>query len=195
MTMSRVLIVDDDGVACEILGRFVRVSGFEVLTAVTSAEGLRLARTIQPDVIVLDDCFPEGPSGREILRTLRQERHTAPVIIISGYGTAETGFEAARLGAVDYLTKPVFGDALVEAVKIALRLSPTVADPAREEPRDAASAILGSSPAMCHVRRQIRQISAAGGGRSSKARRVLARSWRPGPFTSAAGERGRHSSP
>lgn len=129
--MSRVLIVDDDGVACEMLGRFARLSGFEVLTASTSTEGLQLARTVQPDVIVLDDRFPEGPSGRDVLRTLRQERHAAPVILISGYGTAETAFDAARLGAIDYLTKPVFGDALVEALRSALQLPPAVAVAAR----------------------------------------------------------------
>jgi DNA-binding NtrC family response regulator len=162
--MSRVLIVDDDGVACEMLGRFVRLSGFEVLTALTSAEGLALAQSLRPDVIVLDDCFPDGPNGREVLRRLRHERHPAPVIMISGRGTAETGFEAARLGAVEYLTKPVFGDALVEAVKSALKLTPTAVDVLPQDPRDGAGPILGRSPAMCRVRRQIRQISATGGG-------------------------------
>jgi DNA-binding NtrC family response regulator len=162
--MSRVLLVDEDRGARETFGRFLLIQGFDVLTAVTSREGLDLARTAEPDVIVLDDRYSEGLTGRDVLRILRQENSPAVVIMISGFGTAEAGFEAARLGAIDYLTKPLCAEELAKTIKVALALRCGTSEQAAEEPRDQASALLGKSYLIRNVRAQIRKICAAGGG-------------------------------
>ena len=100
-----VLVIDDDPEACEIIERFLVKDGFNVETAASGEQGLRLAREIQPVAITLDVMMP-GMDGWTVLRMLKAdpELNGIPVIMLTMIDDRTRGYS---LGAVDYLTKPV----------------------------------------------------------------------------------------
>ena len=106
MALASVLIVDDEKNILMTLSRALRVEGFDVDVAGTAeiARGKTKAKTY--DVILLDVNLP-GMDGITFLRALREEKNAVPVIVMSGHGTIETAVEATRLGAHDFLEKPV----------------------------------------------------------------------------------------
>ena len=100
-----VLVIDDDPEARELIERFLRRGGFDVVTASGGKEGVRLAREIQPRAITLDLLMPDM-DGWLVLKTLKSDPATAdvPVVILSVANEESKGYS---LGATDYLTKPV----------------------------------------------------------------------------------------
>lgn len=86
--MSRILLVDDDRQLLPLLERGFRIEGFEVLAATTGAEGLTLARTRSPDVVVLDIGMPDL-NGFEVCRQMRLHVD-APVIMLTGRDEVKT---------------------------------------------------------------------------------------------------------
>ena len=102
---STVLVIDDDTEACEIVRRFLEKDGFNVVTAASGEQGLRLAHEIQPVAITLDVMMPEM-DGWSVLRALKADPvlHIIPVIMLTMIDDRTRGYS---LGAVDYLTKPV----------------------------------------------------------------------------------------
>ena len=110
-----ILVVDDDPEACEIIERFLVRDGFDVVTATTGEEGLRLAHELQPAAITLDVMMPDM-DGWSVLRAVKADPHLAeiPVVMVTMVDDKSRGYS---LGATDYLTKPVDRDALVKALK------------------------------------------------------------------------------
>jgi signal transduction histidine kinase/DNA-binding response OmpR family regulator/ligand-binding sensor domain-containing protein len=102
---STVLVIDDDTEACEIVRRFLEKDGFNVVTAASGEQGLRLAHEIQPVAITLDVMMPEM-DGWSVLRALKADPvlHIIPVIMLTMIDDRTRGYS---LGVVDYLTKPV----------------------------------------------------------------------------------------
>ena len=102
---NTVLVIDDDPEACEIIRRFLEKDGFEVVTALSGAEGLRLAHVLQPVAITLDVMMPDM-DGWSVLRALQVDPvlHTIPVVMLTMVDDKTRGYS---LGATDYLTKPV----------------------------------------------------------------------------------------
>lgn len=105
-----VLVVDDDPNARDLIGRHLTREGFEVHTAATGPEALRLARELRPSVITLDVLMP-GMDGLAVLQALKADPELAaiPVVMVSTMGDRSLG---AALGAADYLVKPVTRDKL-----------------------------------------------------------------------------------
>jgi two-component system nitrogen regulation response regulator NtrX len=106
--MNHVLIVDDEAEIRESLGEILEEEGYAVTTTATGAEGLVLLRDSPYEVVLLDIWLPDR-DGLEVLGEIRQ---LAPelrpeVIIISGHGTIETAVRATKLGAFDFLEKPL----------------------------------------------------------------------------------------
>lgn len=132
--MSRVLLVDDDLGTLEAWGGILRVAGFEVLMAESGREGVNLARQGEPDVILADLRLPDM-SGVELLSRLRDQQLTVPVVLVTGFGTIQSAVDAIKLGAVDYVEKPLVGDELVRTVELGL----SARSPARKEPAVAAA--------------------------------------------------------
>jgi len=101
---STVLVIDDDAEACEIIRRFLE-KDFNVVTAISGEQGLRLAHELQPAAITLDVMMPEM-DGWSVLRALKADPqlNKIPVIMLSMIDDRTRGYS---LGAVDYLTKPV----------------------------------------------------------------------------------------
>lgn len=111
---SRILIVDDDKTFCQALSLALRRRGHQVLLAHDVMEGLAEARAFQPDRVVVDLRMPGG-SGLDLVRELGQEFPDICVVVLTGFGSIATAVEAVKLGAIQYLTKPVSADALLAA--------------------------------------------------------------------------------
>ncbi len=106
------LLVDDDEVLRERLGRALRERGFDVTTAPGGAEAIEIARRDAPEYAVVDLRMP-GPSGIEVLEALRAIDPATRVLMLTGYGSIATAVEATRRGAVGYLSKPADADEVV----------------------------------------------------------------------------------
>jgi len=104
--VRRVLLVEDNPDLAFGLRTSLEIEGYEVLHAETGREGLATASADAPDLIVLDLMLPEM-SGYEVLRQLRRERREMPVLILTAKGEEADKVQGFRLGADDYVVKPV----------------------------------------------------------------------------------------
>jgi two-component system response regulator MprA len=132
---GRVLLVDDDRVLREAVGRALRLEGYEVLLACDGREALRLMAHDQADLIVLDVSMPEM-NGIEVCRRMRSAGEMASVLMLTardGIGERVEGLDA---GADDYLVKPFALEELLARVRAGVRRSgerPGVAEPSSGE--------------------------------------------------------------
>ncbi len=101
-----ILIVDDEKDLCTILADSFSQDGDRVLTAHNGNRALQLTRTERPDLVLLDIRMP-GMDGIEALKKLKSVEEEIPVIMFTAHGTLETARQAMKLGAYDYVTKPV----------------------------------------------------------------------------------------
>ncbi len=104
MSGYRLLFVDDEDPVRRSLGKYFREIGHEVHLAASGKEGIALYQTVEPHVVILDLRMP-GMSGLEVLEVLRKQNAT--VIMLTGHGEIETAVEAMRLGAENFLQKPI----------------------------------------------------------------------------------------
>jgi len=104
--MARALVVDDDPHTLEALAELVEMEGFEVRAAATLAASREEIERERPDVVLCDLILPDG-EGMELLSDQQGRGSSAEIILITGNATVDSAVEALRLGAYDYLTKPV----------------------------------------------------------------------------------------
>jgi two-component system response regulator RegA len=109
------LIVEDDKSFLQRLARAMEGRGFAVTTAETVAEGLIHLETASPAFAVVDMRLGDG-NGLDVISALKRRRPDARAIILTGYGNIATAVNAVKLGAVDYLAKPVDADDVVNAL-------------------------------------------------------------------------------
>ncbi len=109
------LIVEDDKSFLQRLARAMEGRGFTVTTAESVADGLAQLETISPAFAVVDMRLEDG-NGLEVISALKRRRPDARAIILTGYGNIATAVNAVKLGAVDYLSKPVDADDVVAAL-------------------------------------------------------------------------------
>jgi two-component system, response regulator RegA len=109
------LIVEDDKSFLQRLARAMESRGFTVTTAETIAEGLERLETGLPAFAVVDMRLADG-NGLEVISALKRRRPDARAIILTGYGNIATAVNAVKMGAVDYLAKPVDADDVVAAL-------------------------------------------------------------------------------
>jgi two-component system response regulator RegA len=109
------LIVDDDKSLLLRLARAMEARGFIVSTAESVADGLLHLETASPAFAVVDMRLADG-SGLDVISALKRRRPDARAIILTGYGNIATAVTAVKLGAVDYLAKPVDADDVVAAL-------------------------------------------------------------------------------
>jgi DNA-binding response OmpR family regulator len=117
--MTQVLVVDDDLGTLETYGAILRLSGFQVETADSGAKGLSLALKGRFDLILADLRVPEL-SGVDLLRQLREAHVPSPLVIMTAFGSTESAVQAMKLGATDYVEKPLDAGALLRTVERAL---------------------------------------------------------------------------
>jgi DNA-binding NtrC family response regulator len=160
--MPTLLIVDDEPAILHAFRRAFRGDALEVLTAETARDGLEQARDHRPDVVVLDVHLPDR-NGLEMLRQLRAIDARCPVVFISGRGAADDAIEAMKLGAYDYLLKPLELKQVRQIIESALAISRLMHVPAvvgvGEAVDDRADVIIARCPAMQEVVKAVGRVA------------------------------------
>ncbi len=118
--MARILVVDDEESIVYTFESFLSDEGHEVLAARDYDEALRLIAAADVDM-VFSDIILGGKTGIDILRDIRARGLTCPVVMITGFPEVQTASEAVRLGAFDYVAKPVVQDTLLHITSMALQ--------------------------------------------------------------------------
>ena len=157
-----VLIVDDERTLARAVKAFLAEAGYEAEVADDGERALALVQTLRPDVVFTDVRLP-GMSGIDLLRRIREFDPAIPVIIMTAYGTIEGAVEAVKLGAFDYMKKPVdleelklLADRARENAMLRQELSYYRRRAANEVPL---TGLLGQSPAILAVMDQVRQVA------------------------------------
>lgn len=172
--MKKIVVVDDEADICFLLKRFLSKNEFIVETAQNGKDGLALIESISPDLVMTD--FRLGDiTGTELLTTIKSKRPNVPVLIITGYSDIKVAVNVMKLGAYDYITKPLFPDEILVTVKKAIAdaeaseneeqqyVAPASSDgnsepakPARKsQPRTRAGYVMGSSDVSDNLFRQV----------------------------------------
>ncbi len=153
-----VLVVDDEPAICWGFEKMLGEEGYRVLTASSAEEGLKLAAEHSLSLVLLDVRLP-GEDGISALPKFRQATAEAPVVVMTAFGDLETAVGAVQNGATDYLTKPFKLDDAAKTIQRAMRARELTADAATDETADDASILVGKSPAMQQVFRQIALVA------------------------------------
>jgi two-component system nitrogen regulation response regulator NtrX len=157
---AHILIVDDDHNTLASLSRAFRLAGHEATVCDNAARAVDLLRAESFDVILSDVVMP-GKSGLELLGDLKKAGVKTPIILISGQANIEMAVKATKLGALDFLEKPLSTDKLLVTVENALRLS-RLEDENRElRHRLGKHELVGSGPAMKKLVSQIERVAAS----------------------------------
>ncbi|MBV8762902.1 MAG: sigma-54-dependent Fis family transcriptional regulator [Deltaproteobacteria bacterium] len=159
---GRILVVDDEANARTALGDLLRDAGFEVEIAADAFKALGKYDAFDPHVVVTDLHMP-GMDGIELVKQIREKEAPAEVIVITAFGDVETAVEAMRVGAVDYMTKPVRFDELLIVLDKVLEMGrlrhETRVLRARLRDRLNPTNIIGSAPVMQNVFEIIEQVA------------------------------------
>jgi len=127
--MTRILVVDDEPDLVRFVRRALEAEGYQVLTATDGADGLRLALTEAPDLIVLDLLMP-GVDGQAVLSGVLGRHPATRVLVLSAAADVEARVDCLERGAVDFLAKPFAIRELLARVRSRLRVA--VSDPRGE---------------------------------------------------------------
>ena len=156
--MSRLLIVDDDPNTLASLARAFRMAGHEVEVADNPARALAVVKQQRLDLIFSDVVMP-GKDGIGMLEEIRALGVQTPVVMISGQATIEMAVRATRLGAVDFLEKPLSTDKLLMTVENATRLARLEAENRELRKRVGRHEIVWQSEAMRRVMEQVERVA------------------------------------
>jgi DNA-binding NtrC family response regulator len=116
----KVLLVDDEEDFVSTLAERLALRGVEARTAFNGEQALKAVATDPPQVVVLDVMMP-GMSGLEVLKRIKEDFPALPVILLTGIGSAKEGVDGIRLGAFDYLMKPLQLEELTNKISEALK--------------------------------------------------------------------------
>ena len=125
--MQKILIIDDDRDMCLLLKRFLTRHGFEVLEAYNGKKALELLDEMEPSLVMCDFRL-EDMEGNVLLGKIKEKYPHLPVIIITGYSDIKIAVEVMKMGAYDYITKPLFPDEILVTIRKALETSATPAE-------------------------------------------------------------------
>ena len=119
MNKTKILVIDDEKDLRFLFKEIFSSEGYTVLTASNGFHGIRINEKSNPDIIILDLKMP-GISGIETLRRIRKKDADVIVVILTGYGDAETVREAADLNVYEYMSKPFHNETVIKVIKEAL---------------------------------------------------------------------------
>jgi two-component system nitrogen regulation response regulator NtrX len=158
MTTAHILVVDDEADIRELVRDILTEEGYAVEAAANAAEARAACARHAPDLVLLDIWMPDT-DGISLLREWQQTQAiTAPVVMMSGHGTVETAVEATRLGAIDYVEKPLSLAKLLRTVRRAL-------DEGKRRKQAARTLVppllapIGRSRLMRDLREQVKQLA------------------------------------
>jgi two-component system nitrogen regulation response regulator NtrX len=157
---AQVLLVDDEANIRRMLGALLRTEGFVVTEAPNGNSALLLLDQLEPDVVLLDLLMPPGPDGLETLTQMRDRGAGAPVIMMSGKAQLTDAVRAVKLGAFQFLEKPLSPEAVLVTVRAALELNRTRAENrALQAELGRRATLIGEGPAMQQVRALIDRVA------------------------------------
>lgn len=116
---NKILVIDDDNDMCLLLNRFLTRHGFEVATVHTGNAAIDWMKKAEP-LLVLCDYRLDDMTGSELLLKIKERYQSVPVIIITGYSDVKDAVEVMKMGAYDYVTKPLFPDEIMVTIRKAL---------------------------------------------------------------------------
>lgn len=116
MSTMHLLLVDDEELFLETTSVLLNKRGIDTATATNGVDALRMLESRRVDVVILDVKMP-GLDGVEVLRRIKKKYPLVEVIMLTGYGTVESAVEGLKLGAFDYVTKPLSIDTMLEKVQ------------------------------------------------------------------------------
>jgi two-component system, NtrC family, response regulator AtoC len=184
MRGETILVVDDEKLIRWSLVQQLQRAGFRALEADAIASARRLLHEHDPDLVLLDQMLPDG-TGIELLTELRRDRSLTPVVMLTGLDRAHLAVQAMKLGAFEYVTKPVDMEELLLVIEKALeetRLRRQVAHFLRgQEQREGFCGMIGSSTAMREVFDRITRVAESRGttvlvtGESGTGKELVAR--------------------
>ena len=114
--MIKILIIDDERPIRETLEMFLREKGYEVATSEDGKQGLEAVQRERPEIVILDIRLP-GMDGLEVLRRIKEKGEETQVIMITAYHDKETTKQAMKLGAYEYIHKPLDADEFENAIE------------------------------------------------------------------------------
>jgi two-component system nitrogen regulation response regulator NtrX len=147
----RILVIDDEAEIRRSVRMILEYEGYDVVEASSGPEGLAMIEREPPDLVFLDIKMP-GLDGLEALQRVRQTNESLPVVIISGHGTVSTAVEATKLGAFDFIEKPLASERVLVTIRNALdqtRLQ--TENRTLKRAAEARHQMVGESPALRHV--------------------------------------------
>lgn len=155
----KLLIIDDERNIRRSVQLILDGEGYECRTAADAKEGLALIPEFAPDLVLLDLLLPDR-DGLSVLREIRDQAPRTVVVMISGHGTVQNAMEAVRIGAYDFLEKPVTKEKLLMTVRRGLEnLSLHEENRALRREVDDRNRMIGSSPAMRAIAEQIGRVA------------------------------------
>ncbi len=160
MNQKLVLVVDDEESVRQFLYDVLTDEHYRVESAVNGEECLEKLRLFKPDVLITDIRMPER-DGFSLLKKIKENGFTTPVILMTAFGTTEVAIRSMKLGAFDYIVKPFDLDEFLNLVKRAVAQSDTVVTFKPEDAKEAASEInlIGNSMAMQTVYKDIGRVA------------------------------------
>lgn len=120
MTSKQILVVDDEVGIRELLAEILFDEGYQVHLAENAEQARAFRHEQEPDLVLLDIWMPDTDGITLLKEWVEQDLLTMPVVMMSGHGTIETAVEATRIGAVDFLEKPIALQKLLSAISNAL---------------------------------------------------------------------------
>jgi len=156
---KRILVVDDEESIRKSLVGALADEGYEVFDAEDGKKALELAETTRPHLILLDIWMPQM-DGMEVLKRLKTDFPEVAVIMISGHGTIETAVKAAKLGAYDFVEKPLSLEKITLTIDHALREKSLESEVNLYRARfDMSTTIVGESPAITRLKEEIKMAA------------------------------------
>jgi UDP-3-O-acyl N-acetylglucosamine deacetylase len=161
MTKARILIVDDQEEILDSLKAILSDEGHEVITARDGQEALHIVQSDAPDVVFLDIWIP-GIDGMQTLKAIKRITPQSSVIMMSGHGTIETAVKAIKLGATDYLEKPLNLEDVLHLVQKAVT---SRAQTSRSNQREAMASheLIGNSEKVLALRTALERAASEAG--------------------------------
>jgi two-component system OmpR family response regulator len=132
LATQRVLVVDDEKSISELITTSLRFVGFDVRTAATGAEALRVAEEFKPHALILDVMLPDL-DGFEVCRQLRESGQEVGVLFLTAKDSTDDKIKGLTLGGDDYVTKPFSLEELVARLRALLRRTGVITSPLDEE--------------------------------------------------------------
>ena len=151
--MAQILVVDDEMGIRELLSEILEDEGHAVLLAESAGAARSMREAKRPDLVLLDIWMPDTDGITLLKEWASSGQLTMPVVMMSGHGTIETAVEATRIGALDYLEKPIALQRLLSTVKRALRNHDLTA------PRELSLTALGRSASLVELRKRLAQLA------------------------------------